>query len=345
MKTFDIVIIGGGPAGAGAAKKLKDSGLSYCVIEKYIYPRKKLCAGGLTNKSTKAIKQLGLDTGCVQKRGFDAVTFATKNCKKEVSLNDPLFMVDRIEFDAEMMKQSVSDEHLFQGETVTDLRLDENLLITDKDEYKFRYIIFADGVNGYSGRLISGREFGFAVECNSPVIFDKTVVDFEATKDGYGWIFPKVEHTTIGLGGNGKHSKDYVEQLMRFANKYDLEIKKADIKGFRLPVFSEEVYKKSVIDEKAILVGDAGGMVDCITGEGICYALLSGMYAAEAIISAEEKGTKLSDVYFKKTAGIARVLQRRIDQSRILYSPLRNFMIRKALTDERYIQRLRNAFG
>jgi geranylgeranyl reductase family protein len=345
VKSYDVVIAGGGPAGAGAAKALRDSGLTYCVIEKYTYPRKKLCAGGLTNKSIKVLKELDLSIADIRKRAFGEVTFAGKGIEKTVTLNDPLYMVDRTEFDRAMMKQSVADCDLYQGETVTELRKDENILMTDRDGYRFRYLIFADGVNGYSFRLIPDREFGFAVECDSPVTYDRTVVDFAATKDGYGWIFPKEGHTTVGLGGSGRHKDGYVSLLEEFCRRYGIPVERKDIRGYRLPMFSERVYNSDVIDGKIILAGDAGSFVDCITGEGICYALSTGMCAARSIIEAEKNGSKLSDAFFGMTRGTAAVLSRRIKQSKVLYSPLRSYVIKKGLTREDYLVRIRNAFG
>ena len=340
MKKFDVIIVGGGPAGAGAAKILKDNNINFCIIDKNKFPREKLCGGGLTNKSTTLLNHLGFDYD--KSKDTKEVELVAKKIDRNIPFVNKIVMVDRIDFDYNNLKQ-VTDNNLFQSENI--VSIDNNILKTDKDEYEFKYIIFADGVNGYSRKLINNREFGFCVEYNSKKLTDKTVIDFCAIKNGYGWIFPKSKHTTIGLGNFMVNKDDYKELLINFAKKYDFDIDKSKIRGYFIPVFSKKIYKKSVIDDKYILVWDAASLVDATSGEGIYYALASGVVAAESIICALNNNQSLKKIYFKKSKYICKSLSKRRFLSKLLYSRCGLFFIKLGLSNKFFIKYINKVFG
>lgn len=343
MKKYDVIIVGCGPAGASAAKILKQNNINYCMIEKNIFPREKLCGGGLTNKSVLTLKKLGFIYDEINSRKSSQIQLVAKNLEKKMKLLNDIIMIDRAEFDYNNIKQVVSD-NLFEKEKI--IGIDNNILSTDKDKYEFKYIIFADGVNGYSRRMIKDKQFGFCVEYKSEKIFDKTVLDFCAIEGGYGWIFPKANHTTIGLGNANTNKEDYISLLCNFAQKYGFEIDKKDIRGYHIPIFSEKVYKQTVVENKYIIVGDAGSLVDRISGEGIYYALYSGMKAAESIVLClNDEGKNLKDTYFEKTKNICNSLKKRNFLSKLLYSRHGTFFIKLGLSNKYFEKRLNRMLG
>lgn len=342
MKKFDVIIVGAGPAGIISAKVLKENNINFCIIEKNKFPREKLCGGGLTNKTISLLKELNFSLKNLNKISSNEVRLCNKNLDTKLILNNKIIMVDRKEFDFHNLKE-LKGINIFQEENIIDIK--ENTIYTNKEKYLFKYIIFADWVNGYSRRLIKGRKFGFCVEYNSSLKTDKTIIDFSIIPSGYGWIFPKNNHTTIGLGNFNDKKFDYKNLLSSFAKKYNFDIDSSKIKGFHIPIFSKKIYKQSVIDNKYILVGDAASLVDQITGEGIYYALESGRLASESIISSIKYNTDLKKTYYKKTKKIYRTLQKRKILSKFFYSRYTNILIKIALSNKYFIKKINNIFG
>ena len=164
MKNYEVIIVGCGPAGIAAAKILSENNINLFLIEKNKFPRQKLCGGGLTNKSLKLLKQLNLNIDKISSKRIKSVKIVAKSIQKEIELNNDIVMIERLEFDYNNFKQ-INCENKFENENV--ISIENNVLITDKNKYQFKYIIFADGVNGYSRSLIKNRKFGFCVEYNS----------------------------------------------------------------------------------------------------------------------------------------------------------------------------------
>ena len=342
MKCFDVIIVGGGPAGIAAAQIFNKHNINYCLIDKCKFPREKLCGGGLTSKSIKVLNSLGIKIDKINSKKVTDIELVSKNNHKIMILDDGIVMIDRQEFDNANIKAIVKDR-LFEEEIIKSI--DNNILTTNKSSYNYKYIIFADGINGYSRKLIKNREFGFCVEYESDIVTDKTILDFNAIKYGYGWIFPKKDHTTIGLGGLINKKCDFVKLLIDFGNKYNYPIDKTKIRGYHIPVFSLDVYKSSVINNQYILVGDAASLVNPISGEGIYYALASGKNAALSIIECLKSNGDLQEIYFKKNEGICNSLKKMSTLSKQLYSYKKNILIRIGMNNKKIMDKLKRVFG
>ena len=342
MKKYDVIIVGCGPAGVAAANILKQNNINFCIIEKNKFPREKLCGGGLTHKSTSLLNKLNFSLDEINYKKSKEVEFFAKNLKISVTLTNEIVMVDRLEFDYNNLKQVINN-NIFEKESI--ISIESNILITDKEKYEFKYIIFADGVNGFSKRLIKNRNFGFCVEYNSEIQTDKIILDFCAIESGYGWVFPKVNHTTIGIGKFNDKKVDYQKLLRDFAKKHSFEIDKTKIRGYHIPVFSKKIYKRSVIDNKYILVGDSASLVDQVSGEGIYYALASGKAAAESVVTCLIGNQNLKSTYFNKSKTIYKQLCRRNFLSKLLYSKYGIFFIKLCLNNKYFIKCLNRMFG
>ena len=82
MKKFDCIIVGAGPSGIAAAKVLSDNNINYCIIEKYKFPRNKLCGGGLTNKTIKLLNKLDININSINKIKLNKLVFISKGIRK-----------------------------------------------------------------------------------------------------------------------------------------------------------------------------------------------------------------------------------------------------------------------
>lgn len=328
VKEFDVVIVGCGPAGIAAAKTLikSNSNISFCMIDKEDFPRKKLCAGGLTYKSVKILEELNIDFDNTIKGKFDVLDIYLDGKKRSIKLDKPVVMVDRTEFDNNNLNEIKKDStNIFLKEKI--ISIDDNVVNTDKCKYKFKYLIFADGVNGYSRRFSGLEKVGYCVEINVQNKENYNMLaSFDAINYGYGWIFPKGDEVTIGLGKFANVKDDYKKKLEDFCEYYNIDIKKQKIYGFPVPTGT---YIRKPTINNIMIVGDAAGLVNPITGEGIRYALASGRNAALAIIeNLCSNKTNLGKIYNKKMRKIYRDLKHKKFVSLILYSPLKAFIIK-----------------
>lgn len=347
MKEFDVIVVWCWPAGVAASLVLEKNNINYCIIDRCKFPREKLCGGAISNKSIFLLNQLGLDIENLNVIKVKEVRFVANNVDANMKLNRPVTMVDRLEFDNNNIKQ-IANDNLYEWERV--VSINDNVLTTDKNEYGYKYIIFADGVNWYSKNLIENREFGFCVEYDIDENLDNPIFDFTVIDSGYGWIFPKNGHITIGLGTiwsgifDIKNINTYLESLCKFGEKYNYKIDKNKIKAYPIPIFSKEIYMKSVIDNKYILVGDAACLVDKVSWEWIYYALSSWAAAAESIICSMRDNIDLQKAYLKKTRKIYSSLKKRAFLSKLLYSKYGSIFIKIGLSNRLFINKLNSIF-
>lgn len=342
MKEYDVIIIGAGPAGSAAAKVLSQSDLKYAVIDKAKFPRDKLCGGGLTYKSTKKLNTLGLKFSDISNKKEDKVRLMAKRVDRIMPLYNSIYMIDRNEFDFNNIKQGTKN-NFYDNQKI--ISISNNIITTNKNKFKYKYLIYADGVNGLSRKLISIRKFGFCLEYTVDKELKDTIFDFSAIPNGYGWVFPKIGHTVIGVGAFNTKKYDYIKYLLEFAKNNNIDIDKSKIKGFPIPLFDENIYKNSVINNNQIIVGDAASLVDSISGEGIYYALSSGKAAAESIINAIKENKDLKEEYFNKTKDIIILLKKSKTLSKLLYSKMGIFFIRLGLSNKHLIKKIHNLFG
>ena len=181
-------------------------------------------------------------------------------------------------------------------------------------------MIAADGVNSPTARLLFGKAFdrsriGFALEVELPLdapAYSPVQIDFGAADWGYGWDFPKVCGRTIGVGGVMRRNADLKGALTRYLGQIGVSSDRP-VKGQFLPFGA---CRKPPGKGRVLLAGDAAGLVDPITGEGIAYAMKSGHLAAQSCISAFRDGKPLSAL--QKYQRALRPVHSAIAQARML---------------------------
>jgi len=281
---WDLAVVGLGPAGASLLKELEGFGLKVVVFEKEEFPRKKPCAGGLTPKAYSFLKKRfpELDS-VVRKKAYEFLLF---NGNRAVSLPSQevlTYLTDREELDSFLVNSLAKNSFDFHfGETALSVELEEGAvtLKTDKDSYRAKVLIDASGVNSrIANQLKVKREIGFTYEQDVESEREDIVIDFSGFKWGYYWAFPKGSWVTVGLGELKDRSlmKRLKGRLEKLNAKHGFKGKVKWERGFPIPAGRR---KNDVLRGNVLFVGDAGGLVDPLTGEGIYYAAKSGALAA-----------------------------------------------------------------
>ena len=292
-EAFEVVVAGGGPAGAAAAYVAARAGLRVCLIDKAAFPRDKLCGGGLTERCRSIFEAvferpwpapIALSS---DRMAFfmDGALLARMDGHSRVSFTG------RRAFDAHMAALAeAAGCRLICGDGVVAVDLDART-VRLKTGLRIGYglLIGADGVNSLVARSLFGAPFdprtiGFGLEVevpredlpNQP---DDMEIDFGAARWGYGWVFPKARTFTIGVAGIHRRNPDLRGALQAYLAAKGLDPGRYRAKGQYIP-FGD--CRRSPGRGRVLLCGDAAGFVDPITGEGIGYALQSGAAAGRA---------------------------------------------------------------
>jgi geranylgeranyl reductase family protein len=282
VRNYSHIVIGGGPAGATAAEHLAVSGQKVLVIEKSVaHPfREKPCGGGLGPITTKLFpytKSQGVHT---------TSKVAMSLGKDRIEASVPIVMVDRDKFDFYLLERAMrSGAKVFFGATVKSIDTKAKLVVlTNGQRIDYKYLICAGGFTCPSSKMVEGEKK------NVPLIVGKAdggklnasdtaeIIFFEKL-NGYAWIFPKGKFLDVGIGGDSPLSlqKELLEKLLR-----ERGLKLYDRAGWGLPFEVDTI--EPVIGSGAMLAGDAAGFVNPATGEGIRYAMQSGLEAAEVVL-------------------------------------------------------------
>lgn len=299
MSIYDTIIVGAGPAGATAARMLASQGYKVLLIEKEVLPRYKACGGGLTKKCYDLFDFDISDV--VEDMTYKMVFAYGKDEPVVLESTEPwIYMVKRDVFDARLVQKACeAGVEFHQGEKVVDVIQQEDgaHIITEKGEYSGKYVVAADGIFSVIGKKFGiKRRYGIALEAEVPVgkealeRYKGTVkVDFNAIRGGYAWIFPKSDSLSIGIGTFVKKYNNLRDLLYNFMEKEDIPPGSiATLKGHPIALNDGSFYAFSV--DRIVFAGDAAMLTDPFTGEGIYYAVKSGILAARSIARALSGG-------------------------------------------------------
>jgi geranylgeranyl reductase family protein len=291
---YDLIIVGGGPAGSAAAFTAATHGVRTCLIDKSQFPREKLCGGLVTQRSKAVFESVFRQTW--DHRLFtksDQISFYWNN--KLLAKNDGyslLYFTMRKAFDAYLLGLAETTNADIRTNTeIVDIDVHaRRVSLLSGEVLEFEYLIGADGVNSQVAKSLFGASFdndtiGFGLEVEIPRSqawdsSDRVEIDFGAASWGYGWIFPKHETLTVGVGGIHRLNPDLKASLARYLSYKGLDIRRFRVKGQYIP-FGD--FRKIPGNENILLCGDAAGVVDPISGEGIAYAMETGAAAARAV--------------------------------------------------------------
>lgn len=296
---YDVIVVGAGPGGATAAHDLARSGMKTLVIEKARLPRYKTCGGGVTYKSVRA---LPFSIESVAERILYKSDFSYKTGSPYVvTSKEPLvYMVQRSRFDNLLTDHAVRAGATLMEETaLKSLEMGEGGVTanTSRGTFTADFLVGADGATGRVARsldLMADRQAIPAIESEIEVDddtmaywADKLGLDLGTLHATYGWVFPKGEHLSVGVGGF-----PFLPNFGTRLKEYDEAHTRARVPGIRRVIATHGYLLPlrrpgaPVQKGRAVLVGDAAGLVEAFTGEGIYWAIRSGQIAAASIANA-----------------------------------------------------------
>lgn len=294
-RLFDVAVIGAGPAGSTLARQVALAGKSVVLIEKERLPRYKTCAGGVTHR---ALRLLDFDVSSVIERTITEGRITYKMDKGFVKpYHEPIaYMVMRDRFDDLLARKAVeAGAKLMDGARVKTIeaRGDGCTVHLAEAVIHAKLLAGADGANGVVAReagLFEEQRGDVALEAEVEVSQEKVeewdrriALDVGYITEGYAWVFPKGKHLSIGVGAMKKHAprlRDYYERYLASLNLGDYKVR--SVRGQHIPM---RLRKTPVAKGRVLLIGDAAGVADPFSGEGIYHAIRSAQLAAPVVIS------------------------------------------------------------
>ncbi len=291
MKHYDAIVVGGGPAGSTTAYRLADQGASVLLVDKATFPRDKPCGGGMT---MRAVRQCPVDPTPVVEELVDQVELRFRYRAAVVHhANEPVvWMTQRQRLDAFLLDAARERGAEVREGVKVSLEPNNTVALGSGEKVRAEVIVGADGANGITARSVglgNGITYGVAYEGNVPYptlprerYARRLVLELADIPGGYAWVFPKGDHANVGVGGWESEAPKLKEHLRRACEAHGLEPDSLEsLRGHRLPLRRPGT---RIAGERALLVGDAAGLIDPVSGDGMYECFVSSRLATGAIL-------------------------------------------------------------
>ena len=320
MKSFDVIIVGAGPAGSFAAERLASAGVRVALVDGRPPGEPKACGGGVTSKALKAWPHL---LEAVGRTIHELDMYSPSGKHLHLKLDEPFAVYSRIAFDSFLRERArkagaevLADKIPARGfKRIEDLW---TIRTQGGEELSSKFLVGADGANSAIAKKLAGplppAEMEVAFGYRAPLIGsgeDATVVAFLPRWVGYAWAFPRIDHISFGIATTQDafdHEAldrllwdfmvSYYDvaqvgnlrkmQLWKSASKTQIDNlrHKAERYAARIPGLEPRTWDtRKACGEGWALLGDAAGFADPVTGEGIYYAIRSAELFTKAYLA------------------------------------------------------------
>jgi geranylgeranyl reductase family protein len=278
---YDVTIAGAGPAGSILAYDLATQGIRVLLLEKYKLPRDKVCAGGVTVRAASIIpfdfSETVLNTIYGVRLSFKMVPKKVRTYEKPLA-----YMVMRDRFDYLLAsKARQAGATLEEGVEVKQVEVTPGHVIIKTNQDTFSTPVLVGGIR-------NGFEYGLGLNGHIPVSqevysgWDGIMGLDYGVPGGYAWVFPKQNSLAVGAGSSFRESRKLRSYILRLTESYKLgSVHKQDIRGHLMPLKKAST---PLTYNRVLLVGDAAGVIDPLTGEGMYYGIKSAYLATTSIL-------------------------------------------------------------
>jgi geranylgeranyl reductase family protein len=287
---YDVIVVGAGPAGSTAARGCAARGLKTLIVDKAAFPRDKPCGGGVL---VRAAREMNLDITPVVERTVSTALMVRRSGRIDSVTSDvPLcFMTQRLRLDAFLLARAQDAGAVLREKTAI-RGIDEGSelaeITTDSERLSARVVIGADGANGTTARMAGMRpDLMHAVALEGNIRPDGGLPrEWETAggvysigcPGGYGWIFPKSDHLNVGVAGWAHIAPTLRRRLHELTAACGFAPSSLQAtRGHHIP------FRRAgspLVSGRTMLVGDAGGLADPLSGDGIYSAVVSGKAAS-----------------------------------------------------------------
>ncbi len=294
-----VAVLGGGPAGAFAAERLAAAGITTVVIDEKL-AWEKPCGGGLTYKAYQ--RYPFLVESSTAKRFVSATTLAAPKAEQvKLALDRPLVIYSRKDLNGMMLERAARAGAQVEKTRVTAMERSGAgwRIQTTGGAMEADHCIVATGARNPL------REYGTQLNASDTmsamgyyVPGEQAGIDIQFLKNlaGYIWVFPRCGHMSVGICGKGEPAGALRKRLETYMDSRGMKFAGARFYSHLLPCLETPAWNDNrVAGEGWSAVGDAAGLVDPITGEGLYYALRSADLAAQTLI--EDRGASSGNAY------------------------------------------------
>lgn len=295
-----VVVLGGGPAGSSTAERLASAGLKTVIIDEKL-AWEKPCGGGITYKAYSQYPYL-LENETPKKFVTDTRIAAPRVGAIKMALTRPLLIYSRVDLNgmllrrAEMAGAEIIKDRVLGLDRISSgwrVRLRSSQLDAD-------YCVVATGARNPLrdvGTQYTAKDTMYALGYWVPSDQSHIDIQFLPNLEGYIWVFPRDNHLSVGICGKGESAQCLRTRLERYMDEKALNRKNAKFYGHMLPALESRGWRNNrLAGDGWLAVGDAGGLVDPITGEGLYYAVRSGDLASQVVLN-EQATEKRAETY------------------------------------------------
>jgi geranylgeranyl reductase family protein len=348
-----IAVIGAGPAGSTAAENLARAGYRvYLLDEKLAW--EKPCGGGITYKAYQRYPYLKANS--TPRRDVIRCELQANNAKPfRFELERPVLIYSRKDLNAMLIERAASAGAQVEKARITGIERYGNSwrLATPRGILEADYAVVATGARNplrSFGTEWDARNTMLAMGYYIPAKSESVVIRFFPWLQGYIWLFPRGDHISAGICGKTTDQRDLRKALEQYLDEQEIAWRGSQFYAHLLPSLESRHWRENrLAGEGWVAVGDAGGLVDPITGEGIYYAVRSGDLAAQVLMDESipepqkahsyvstihrdfaedlELASKLCRLFYLGQTGLGTVPQRMIQFAR------RNARIQRLLQD------------
>jgi geranylgeranyl reductase family protein len=312
VRVHDVVIVGSGPGGSAAAHFLSRRGLDVLLLDRSDFPRDKTCGDGLTPRALRVLDQMGIlpdvaSHGCPVD-GYEVVAQNGRTTSAQITAEHGALVVPRVTLDSIILNIAISSGARFEPRVtvkqVEPVTGGTRVHTEAGAHFDARVAVIATGaaygVLTHSGILKRPPKVMLAARAYFEDLQRDVARTFSLRFDdvpmpGYGWVFPTGSRSAnIGVGFLPTRRSGTAAQAMnRFIRGRAIQSvlegarQTSPIKGYPIRV---DFLASPTTADRTLLVGEAAGLVNPLTGEGIDYALESGMLAADHIVQGLDHG-------------------------------------------------------